>query len=207
MLYELFMLVPHPFFLLAKQVNFYLSHTKPLIMMKAHKIEQLRSRSTIVYTNGKLLNDYRLYGDQKRKRYYLPRQEFERNPFNQVQNFLYKRALFGLSIYNKDEINEMHRKKKSKIRSIHLRTQKELTLWKQSIIIKTSNEFLKLFPNSPIAQEMIKDSSIDPLLSNNFTFQDLGIKKEHVVERLLDIGILPSNFYEINKHENKTKAL
>lgn len=178
--------------------------------MKHKMIELLKSRSKIVFTKGRLLDEYKLYGDQKRKRYYLPRQEYERNPLNEVQNFLYKRALFGLGIYTKQEIRQMHTKKKGKIRRIHLRTQRELNLWKQSLIIESTNQFLELFPNSPLAQEIIKDSTTDPLLSNNFTFRDLGIKKEHVVEKLLEAGILPNNFYDINKnhkHENSNKNM
>lgn len=175
--------------------------------MKEQLIKQLKSRSTIIATKGQLLEQYKLYGDQKRKRYYSPRQEYERNPFNEVQNFIYKRALFGLSVYNKTEIREMHNKKRSKINRLHQRTQKELNIWKQLLIINYSNKFLEMFPNSPLAQQLIKDSSTDPLLNNNFTFGDLGIKKEHVIERLLKVGILPPNFHEINKNENKIKAL
>jgi hypothetical protein len=196
-----------PFFFIRQASKFNLSHNKALTMMKEQIIEQLKSRSTIIATKGQLLEQYKLYGDQKRKRYYSPRQEYEKSPYNDVQNFIYKRALFGLSVYNKTEISKMHFNKKSKINRIHQRTQKELNIWKQLLIIKSSNKFLELFPNSPIAQEIIKDSKTDPLLSNNFTFGDLGIKKEHVVERLYEVGVLPRNFYEINKNENKTKAL
>ena len=90
-----------PFFLLSKTVNLTHHILKLYTMIKAQLIEQLRSRSTKVYSNGKLLDNYRLYGDQKRKKYYVEKQQYDENSYNQVQNFLYKQALFGLSIHNK----------------------------------------------------------------------------------------------------------
>ena len=167
-------------------------------MMKAQLIEQLRSRSVKVYSNGKLLDDYRLYGDQKRKKYYVPTQEYDENSYNQVQNFLYKQALFGLSIYNKRELAEMPPKEKGKISKLRERTQGELNILKQKLIIERSNALLELFPNSPLAQTILTDDYVDPELENKFSFRDLGIKKEEVISRLCKARILPENFHQIN---------
>jgi len=170
-------------------------------MAKTPTIEQLRSRSEKIYSAGKLLN-YRLYGDQKRKRYYI---QYERDPYNKVQNFLYKRALFGLNIFEKEEITLMHKDKRKRIQKVHKRTQRELTIWKQEIINKLTNDLFELFPKSILAQQLIEQHSTDPSFKNTFSFKELGIKKDHVVEKLYKSGILPNNFYELN--ENKTKAL
>jgi hypothetical protein len=115
-----------------------------------------------------------------------------------VQNFLYKRALFGLDVYKKREIREMHPKERSKIARIHRRTQRELNSFKQQLVIQKSNVLLSVFHKSPLAQKILQESDTIPDLDNKFSFGDLGIKKEHVVERLHQAGILPSNFYEIN---------
>ena len=167
-------------------------------MTKAQQIEQLRKRSTKIFSNGKLLNDYRRYGDQKRKRYYAPKQVYDKNSYNQVQNFLYKQALFGLGIYNKRELANMPKKEKSKISRLRERTQGELNILKQKLIIEKTNVLLELFPNSPLAQKILNDDYVDAGLENKFSFRDLGIKKEHVVSRLCKARILPENFHQIN---------
>ena len=52
--------------------------------------------------------------------------QFEKDPFNSYQNFLYKRALFGLSVYQKDELEKMHWDKKRRIEKVHQRAQKSV---------------------------------------------------------------------------------
>lgn len=166
-------------------------------MIRNQQLEQLQKRSEKIYSNGKLL-DYKLYGDiyQKRRRY-VPPQQYE-NTYNQVQNFLYKRALYGLNIYTDKELQEMPRNIKNKIIKVYKRANKEITLLKQSLIIERSNALLSLFPNSPLAQDILNDDFVDPNLTNKFKFSDLGIRKEDVIEHLHSAGVLPENFYEIN---------
>lgn len=167
-------------------------------MTKAQHIELLRKHSVKVYSNGKLLDDYRHYGDQQRKKYYLPKQSYDEKSYNQIQNFLYKQALFGLGIYNKRELAQMPPKEKSKITKLRERAQGELNILKQKLIIEKSNALLELFPNSPLVQTILNDDYVDPTLENTFSFRDLGIKKEDVISRLCEAEILPQNFYEIN---------
>jgi len=52
--------------------------------------------------SGKL-SEYQLYGNPNQRFV-----EYERDEFNTYQNFLYKRALFGLSVYSADELSIMH---------------------------------------------------------------------------------------------------
>ena len=164
-------------------------------MTKTKDIEQLRRRSEKIYSNGKIL-DYNLFGDTTRKKYY---QQYDRSPYSQVQNFLYKRAIFGLSIFGKEEIKEMHPNKRHRIIKVHKRAQRELNLWKQNIVIQNTNRWLKLFPNSPLAQDIINTTTTDPTVKNKLSFDDLGITKDEVVDKLLKAGILPNNFYELKK--------
>ena len=166
-------------------------------MAKSKDIEQLRSRSEKVYSNGKIL-DYTLYGDTQRKKYY---QQYDRSPYNQVQNFLYKRAMFGLSIFEQEEIKTMHPEKRHRIIKVHKRTQRELNIWKQKIVKKNTDQFLKLFPNSPLAQDLLIESTIDTKFKNKLSFKELGIDKEQIVDKLHKAGILPTNFYELNETE------
>jgi len=167
-------------------------------MTNEQKVMLLRSHSEIVYSNGKLL-DYKLYGDlNKKKRYFVEKQEYTGQNYNQVQNFLYKRALFGLGIYNKQELKELTPKEKSKVISLHNRTRKELNKLKQQLVIKQSNYFFSLFPNSALAKDILDNPFIDPKLGNKFSFSDFGIKKEHVIDLLIEVNVLPKNFHQIN---------
>ncbi|HUV84337.1 MAG TPA: hypothetical protein VMV86_01430 [Methanosarcinales archaeon] len=162
-------------------------------MTNPHKIEQLRGRSEKVYSNGKLL-DYNLFGDVEQKKYY---QHYDRSPYSQVQNFLYKRAIKGLRIFTKEEVDAMHPKKKRRIIKTHRRAQKEIAILKQVAINKSTNKFLELFHHSPLAQDIIKSTFLAPKVKNEFSPEDLGITKDVIIERLHEIGILPKTFYEI----------
>jgi len=164
-------------------------------MAKTYDIEQLRSRSKIVFSTTKL-TDYKLYGDTHQKKYW---QHYEKNPYNDKQDFLYKRVMFGLSIFEQQEIKEMHPEKRYRIIKAHKRTKKELNVWKQSIVKRSTDEFLKLFPNSPLAQELINQSTTDPTFKLKFSFKELGVEKDAIVDRLHKVGILPNNFYDLSK--------
>ena len=165
-------------------------------MAKSNRIEQLRSRSEKVYSNGKLL-DYKLYGDRGKRRY-LPSQQYENQILNPVQSFLYKRALKGLDVYNKKELKELDPNEKHKVIKLYSRTQKELNMWKHKLTIEATNDLLELFPNSSLAKAIIKDDYLDVKTENAFSFRDLGIKREDIIAQLHKTGILPDNFYEIN---------
>lgn len=166
-------------------------------MKKIEPIELLRRRSEKIYADGTLLN-YTLYGDQHCKRYYLPKQEYDVNIYNDVQNFLYKQAMFGLNAYTQKEIAEMPKKKYHKIIRLYTRTKKEVNIIKQSLVIKHSNQIFNLFPNSSLLRTIMQDDFVDPTVNNKLSLTDLGIKKEFVINRLYTVGILPNNFHQIN---------
>jgi len=162
-------------------------------MKNPKSIEQLRSRSEKVYANGKLL-DYKLYGDTRKKKNY---QYLDKDPYSQVQNFLYKRAIFGLNVFEKNELCTMNQEKKQRILNVHQRAQVELNILKQRVVIATTNKILALFHNSSLVQQLLQDKTVDHTLKNRLSFSDLGIRKEVIVNRLCEAGILPNNFYEL----------
>lgn len=124
---------------------------------------------------------------------------YEQDPYNEYQNFLYNRALFGLSVYPKEEIDGMHYDKRKRIIKVHKRAQTLINLWKQKVIIELSNYFFTaIFPDSPITKELTESfSEPDEIHTNKMSFRSLGIKKEQVVELFIEEGILPRNFNEI----------
>jgi hypothetical protein len=154
--------------------------------MKHIQLEELKEK----------LEAYQLHGTQINNRRYA---EYEIDPFNQYQNFLYKRALFGLKMYSTEEVEAMQEKKKARINKIHKKTQKVLNLYKQEIVNAiTNNIFTRFFPSSPITQALVGQYTFtDPEYKNSMDFRQLGISKQAIVDRLIREKILPTNFYEL----------
>jgi hypothetical protein len=145
--------------------------------------------------SGKL-EQYQLEGSKyKGKRY----ASYEIDTLNQYQNFLYKRAMYGLKMYTDKEIATMGAKNKQRIISIQQKTQRILNLYKQEVVNKLSNNiFTRLFPNSPITNALVGELTFtDSGYINTIDFKSLGITKELIINKLIKENILPSNFYEL----------
>lgn len=125
---------------------------------------------------------------------------YEEDHFNAFQNFLYRRALFGLSIYSKHELKEMHKGSMKRIDLLHKRTQLTLNLWKQDLINSATTEFFtKLFPDCEFVEVLRQPSKPDPYYKNGLSFRDLGITKEMIVAKLIKKKLLPKQFYDITQ--------
>lgn len=164
----------------------------------------MTSSQTAEQVASQALQEYRLYGSRHVKHYRVygePEkysQKYERDPYSQVQNFLYKRAMIGLSIYNQQEIKEMHWEKRKRIRKVHKRAQRILNTWKQEVMIQATNLFfMNLFPNNNITKELVEGSEPDPAFKNTLDFKDLGITKDMIVEKLVGEGVLPPDFHSL----------
>jgi len=166
------------------------------VMSKSTKISERRDRTE--YT-GKL-HDFQQLGNTFKELRYA---EIERDLFNPQQNFLYKRALFGLKMYSEQEIAEMHADKKKRIIKVYTRAQRVLNLYKQRLVNEKTNRLMTLlFPNSPIAKEFEQHSYVDPKFVNTISFKDLGVSKKQIVDRLISEKILPVNFYNLVSDEH-----
>jgi len=125
---------------------------------------------------------------------------FEKDQYNQYQNFLYKRALFGLSIYTPEELQVMHVAKKKRISKVHKRTQEILNSWKQELSHAITSAFLtKFFGKSSFVKEYSEKFAgvTDPEYISTTEFRELGITKDQIIAKLIREKILPHNFYEI----------
>lgn len=144
------------------------------------------------------LGSYQRYGNK------LQRQpiQYEKDPFNSYQNFLYKRALFGLAVYSQEELVKMHTDKKKRIEKVHGRAQNILNLWKQEL---TNEWAVKLLNTLFWHSEFVKDFSqkfgndTDPEYISKVDFKSLGISKVDVVNKLIQEKILPNNFYQLTE--------
>lgn len=139
---------------------------------------------------------YQLEGnDYNGKKYSL----IVHTPLNNHQNMLYNRALFGLSLYTQEEIQEMHWEKRKRIIKVYKRAQSVLNIWKQEITNKITTAFFSaLFPKTEFAiimENTVNDT--DEEFINKLSFRDLGISKSQIILKLIETGILPPNFYEL----------
>lgn len=116
---------------------------------------------------------------------------------NDYQNFLYKRALYGLKVYTQEELDEMHPEKQERITRVYWKAQRVLNKYKQEIINEESNRIMKvLFPHSQLTKLLLTELNVtDPRFRNDLTFRQLGIDKPHIVNKLIERRVLPKNFY------------
>ena len=149
----------------------------------------------VVYTGR--LSDYQTKGN----RYVKHNIQYEQDKFNQYQNFLYKRALFGLSVYTEEEQSKMHWDKKKRIQKVHQRAQLTLNNWKQLRTHELVSDFLcKWFHKSSFAKDFREKfaQEVDPNYISPIEFKFLGISKEDIVDKLIQEKILPGNFYQLS---------
>lgn len=122
---------------------------------------------------------------------------FEKDPYNKHQNFLYNRAIYGLSIYSREEVQEMDLQKKKRIVRIHKKAQTTLNLWKQEIVNTLANKlFTDIFPRMDITNTLIEKFGIegDPEYVNKMSFKMLNISKSQIIDKLIEKKVLPKNF-------------
>lgn len=124
--------------------------------------------------------------------------EYEKDNYNNYQNHLYKRALYGLSAFTQYELATMCSKKKQRVNKVYLKSQNVLNLYKQKLTNAYSNFIFKtLFPESPFTQLFIETSETDVKFKNTLSFKDLGITKDQIINLFISEGILPKNFHSL----------
>jgi hypothetical protein len=140
-------------------------------------------------------NNHQVYTQSYKGQVY---QEYAKDAYNTSQNFLYKRAMFGLSMYSEEELSKMPEQKKLRIVKVHRKCQTVLNIWKQEISIEWTNRlFRHYFGEHPFLKPFFEHTEPDPKFVNKISFKDLGITKDMIVEKLIQVGILPPNFYSI----------
>lgn len=167
--------------------------------MKTEELDQLGPPGTHDY-KGKF-NDFQTMGNHFKGKRYV---EIEFTEFNNYQNFLYNRALFGLAVYSQEEIKQMHWDKRKRIIKVHKRAQQVINIWKQEIVNTLSNHlFTTVFPKSSFTKILLETfgDSTDPEYINKMSFKSLHITKTQVVEKLIEKGILPEDFNTLTPKE------
>lgn len=135
---------------------------------------------------------------------------FERDAFTAYQNFLYKRALYGTKVYDKEELHNMNPDKRKRIEKVSKRCQTILNIWKQEMCNAfTNNLLMTLFPNTELGKLFFvkyKDAT-DPGFTNILNFKDLGVSKKQIIDKLIYEGILPRDFYNLKDADAKKEKV
>jgi len=126
--------------------------------------------------------------------------QYEQDQYSQYQNYLYKRALYGLDALTEKELATMCSKKKQRIINVYKRAQVVLNKFKQELTIKYTNLLFKtLFPKSPITDILLFETETDEKFKNTLTFKDLNISKNDIITIFIAEGILPKNFLSLKE--------
>lgn len=126
--------------------------------------------------------------------------EYETDGYNQYQNYLYKRSLYGLDALTPKELETMCSKKKQRIINVYKKAQVVLNKFKQQVTIKYSNFlFEQLFPNSPLTDFFLANTEVDEKVKNTLTFKDLNISKDDIIKVFIAEGVLPKNFLSLEE--------
>jgi hypothetical protein len=133
---------------------------------------------------------------------------YQQDRYNQYQNYLYKRALYGLSALTQDELAAMCSKKKQRVLNVYKKAQVVINKLKQQATISYTNFiFETLFPKSPITQALLAETETDDTLINKLNFKDLGIEKSQIITIFIAEGVLPKNFLSLEGPQNQLPRL
>ncbi len=118
--------------------------------------------------------------------------KYEQDKYSPYQNYLYKRALYGLDAITEQELVTMCSKKKQRIINVYKRAQTVLNIYSNEI-------FQFFFPNSSITQSLIENVETDEKFKNTLTFKDLKVSKDDIITIFITEGILPKNFLSLKE--------
>ena len=126
--------------------------------------------------------------------------QYEQDKYSTYQNYLYKRALYGLDALEQKELATMCSKKKQPIINVYNRAQNVLNLFKQKLTIEYTNKlFESLFPKSNLTKAFLECDEVDEKFKNTLTFKDLNITKDDIISIFMLEGILPKNFLSLQE--------
>lgn len=116
------------------------------------------------------------------------------------QKDMYAKVVYGFKAYTKEELNSMSERAKINVTITYTKVQRILRNWKQDITFSNLDRFmLALFPNSPVVKAMCATTGhIDDVSKEDeISFKDLGIKQEQIIAKLMEVELLPKNFYQL----------
>lgn len=125
-------------------------------------------------------------------------QQIESPAFNKIQQKLYAEAVYGLNFYSEETVQQMSKSKKLRVLAKYAKAQRILNRWKQEIVHeKVDSLLLALFPNSPITKALVDTKGYDRQSRESHSFKELGLSQQDVADKLIEVNLLPQNFYQL----------
>jgi hypothetical protein len=125
-------------------------------------------------------------------------QSLESFNFNERQEKIYSKLVYGLEAYSELEIKKLSTKLKKRIIVNYTITQKLLNRWKQEIINEMVDGFLcRMFPKSKAAKQMVSQKGYDDNIECTISFRELGVSDKSIANKLIEFGLLPKNFFNL----------
>lgn len=170
-------------------------------MSNQNKAVSANSRGIVVSFTDINKHKYIPYNKLVQERQLEPKpkyQHVEKSVFNAQQQKLYALSIYGLSVYNKEEIQKISPKERSRIIKNYNKIQVFLNKWKQEIVeAKTNKILLSIFHNSKIIKDLCSIDGYDDSYIDRHTFKELGLTQKVIAERLVKEGLLPRNFFKL----------
>lgn len=125
-------------------------------------------------------------------------QQLEQPAFNKLQQKLYAEAVYGLSFYTTEQVEQMSKSKKLRVMAKYAKAQRILNRWKQEIVHdKVDALLLALFPKSPITKILVDVKGYDRQSRESHSFKELGLSQTDIADKLIEVNLLPENFYQL----------
>lgn len=166
-----------------------------------NKVASANARGIVIYPGSKKKHHWMSYDAESPLQKlqtlgHVAKYQVVEKIFTPHQTTLLNEALYGLTQYPQVEITRMPLVERARITELHNRTQRVMMQWKVDIVNNTVDKLLlALFPNSRTVKSI---TGIDPegvTTCNQFTLADLGISKDMVARKLVELEILPLDFY------------
>ena len=120
---------------------------------------------------------------------------------NQTQKLLFNICLHGENACDDEVKKDLSVADYHKIRNKFRKAQIAINRLKQERVNEWANAFMQhFFPKTELTQVFTVKygDAVDLNKVCPMSFKDLGISKEDIIEKLMDSGVLPKNFYGIN---------
>lgn len=151
-------------------------------------------KSTMVHYDRTLIQQQQLHGKPRSTRPLQPQDI----PFNDIQQFVYRKALYGLAVYTPEDVKTMEPREKFAIIRTQRKAQHLINVLKIDTINQTVRDlFGKFFWNSDQGKEFVDDKHTDYNEVCNMSFKDLGINKHMIAQKLIDSKVLPADFFQL----------
>lgn len=125
-------------------------------------------------------------------------QPVESPVFNKIQQHLYGEVVYGLSYYPAADVSKMSKTKKLRLLARYAKAQRILNRWKQEIVSETVDSFLlTFFPNSRVTKALVETKGYDRTHHDTHSFKELGLSQEDVANKLIEVDLLPKNFFQL----------